>query len=71
MLMLLQSARELTAVMWGQELANALRHCQSVLGDVGGDERSNDKKTYTFGVRLKRALTDVWKDAPTDVFDTP
>jgi cohesin loading factor subunit SCC2 len=62
----------LTAVIWGQELAHALRQCQNILGDVGDeDDGGREKKVYTFGVRLKRALTEVWKDAPTDVFDTP
>lgn len=58
--------------MWGQELANSLRQCQSIVSGDGDDDRERDhKKAYAFGVRLKRALADVWKDAPTDVFDTP
>ena len=39
--------------------------------EFSNEEGGRDKKAYMFGTWLKRALTEVWRDAPTDVFDTP
>lgn len=65
-----QSARELSAVMWGQELANTLVQLDSVLnGDEEQEESKMQGKRLALGVKVKNALRDVWKDAPTDVFD--
>ncbi|KAI0051083.1 hypothetical protein FA95DRAFT_1554896 [Auriscalpium vulgare] len=67
------SARELTAVTWGQELAIALRQCDSILSHGDGDDldliQNGDPKTLPFAQTVKSALRDVWKDAATDVFD--
>ena len=57
--------------MWGQELGTSLRHCHVVLRNSSNDDSGHEKKVYLLGVRLKRALVDVWKDAPNDVFHTP
>jgi cohesin loading factor subunit SCC2 len=59
----------MSAVMWGQELALALTKCNAVIDDV---DDSNDKKTantVACGKKLKAALRELWKEAPTDVFD--
>ncbi|KAI0734724.1 hypothetical protein C8Q72DRAFT_321316 [Fomitopsis betulina] len=67
------SARELTAVLWGQELANALQHCASVFADEGDEEvesQTNLDRVTEFGSLLKDALQNVWEDDPGDVFDT-
>lgn len=66
----LQSARELSAVMWGQELAGALVQLDDMTGsscDQG--ESPIQTKHLSVGSKMKNALRDVWKDAPTDVFD--
>ncbi|KAI0265712.1 hypothetical protein BC834DRAFT_970070 [Gloeopeniophorella convolvens] len=64
------SARELTAVTWGQELAIALRQCNAALRDGdGGDEPETQPSLLPFGRKVKAALRDVWKEATADVFD--
>ncbi|KAA1473731.1 hypothetical protein DENSPDRAFT_882264 [Dentipellis sp. KUC8613] len=66
------SARELTAVTWGQELANVLKQCNNILSDGGDDMnliKADNTKLLLFGGRLKTALRDVWKDSGNDVFD--
>ncbi|KAI0064180.1 hypothetical protein BV25DRAFT_1934347 [Artomyces pyxidatus] len=68
------SARELTAVTWGQELAMALRQCNAAVSDGGdGDDldliQGGGQKMLPFARKVKTALRDVWKDAATDVFD--
>ncbi|KAI0034608.1 hypothetical protein K488DRAFT_83792 [Vararia minispora EC-137] len=56
-----ESARELTAVIWGQELAAALKSLDAQLeGGTGPD--------LVFARRIKTALRDVWVDAVHDVF---
>ncbi|THH23071.1 hypothetical protein EUX98_g8109 [Antrodiella citrinella] len=66
------SARELAAVIWGQELAFALKQCSSSMED-GDDGKSNrpvdQKKLLSFGTKLKNELHDLWSDAAPDVFD--
>lgn len=66
-----QGARELMAVMWGQELSSALKQTSSRL-EESYDEGSvkPDSKARTFGIRLKAALSAVWKDGATDVFES-
>ncbi|THG98726.1 hypothetical protein EW145_g7376 [Phellinidium pouzarii] len=67
-----ESARELSAVIWGQELANALIQLDAIMTAAAeefpnpGDSKS---KLAAFGEKIKIALRDAWKDAPTDVFD--
>ncbi|KAL5482593.1 SCC2 [Sanghuangporus weigelae] len=66
-----ESARELHAVMWGQELASAFIQLNNLLTDQ--NEVNLDPVTTckyaAFMSKIKSALQDVWKDAPTDVFD--
>jgi hypothetical protein len=64
---LAQSARELTAVTWGQELAIALKQCNTSLRhrDDFEDEPSS---LLSFRRKAKAALREVWKEV-TDVFD--
>ncbi|KAL5519986.1 hypothetical protein ACEPAG_1646 [Sanghuangporus baumii] len=67
----LESARELNAVMWGQELASAFTQLNNLLMDqneVNLDPVTTNKYA-AFMSKIKTALQDVWKDAPTDVFD--
>ncbi|TDL22099.1 hypothetical protein BD410DRAFT_770589 [Rickenella mellea] len=66
-----ESARELTAVIWGQELASALNQCNANLSDVEIESADSnaERKMLAFGTKIKLALRDVWKDPPTDVFD--
>lgn len=67
-----ESARELTAVTWGQELAFALKQFNANLADDGDDLdliKSSHPKALRIGNKIKAALRDVWKDAATDVFD--
>lgn len=67
----MQSARELTAVMWGQELANVLTQCNVIVADVEDDHSRSkvQREVLSFGRKVKTALREVWRDAPTDVFD--
>ena len=63
-----KSARELTAVTWGQELAIALKQCNSSLRHR--DDLEDEKLSLLpFLRRVKSALRDVWKEAAIDVFD--
>ncbi|KAH8114301.1 hypothetical protein DFH11DRAFT_1508962 [Phellopilus nigrolimitatus] len=67
-----ESARELNAVMWGQELANALNQLNETVSNIDDEFPGayvSKNKILTFGGKIKSALRDVWKDAPTDVFD--
>ncbi|KAH7925870.1 hypothetical protein BV22DRAFT_1088167 [Leucogyrophana mollusca] len=64
------SARELTAATWGQELAVAFKQLYDDL------QTREDKETkppssikVSFCDKLKSTLRDVWKDHSTDVFD--
>ncbi|KZT64240.1 hypothetical protein DAEQUDRAFT_747522 [Daedalea quercina L-15889] len=62
------SARDLTAVVWGQELATALQHCASVLVDECDMQVDRDA-IAEFGSHLKDALQHVWENDAGDVFD--
>lgn len=66
-----ESARELTAVTWGQELAIALKQCNASLRYSDDTDSSEAKRSslHLFGRRVKSALRDVWKESATDVFD--
>lgn len=56
--------------MWGQELANNLVQLNSILvADEDPDGSKARGKRLALGVKVKNALREVWKDAPTDVFD--
>ncbi|KAI9448916.1 sister chromatid cohesion C-terminus-domain-containing protein [Russula earlei] len=63
-----ESARELTAITWGQELAIALRQCNTSLRHRD-DLEDDPSSLLSFGRKVKSALRDVWKEAITDVFD--
>ncbi|KAF8621415.1 hypothetical protein AX15_007826 [Amanita polypyramis BW_CC] len=66
------SAKELTAATFGQELASALRQVNSWITDPDHDEDLNLKdrgKLIELGNKLKAALREVWKDSGTDIFD--
>ena len=67
-----QSARELTAATFGQELASALRQVNGWITNPDHDEDLNLKdkgKLIELGSKLKTALREVWKDSGTDIFD--
>lgn len=58
-------------MIWGQELATSLKHTAGLLEEDCEEELSkSDKKARTFGLRLKDALSGIWKDATTDVFES-
>lgn len=64
----------MTAVTLAQELAQSLKQINGKLEDTD-DEDSDDKngqdtnKIRQFGLKLKNALQDIWKDPSADVFD--
>ncbi|EIN12396.1 hypothetical protein PUNSTDRAFT_118258 [Punctularia strigosozonata HHB-11173 SS5] len=66
-----ESARELIAAIWGQELAQALKQLDKVIGDEMDDigPLTDRTKDIAFGAKLKATLRDVWKDPAMDVFD--
>ncbi|KAG8956027.1 Sister chromatid cohesion protein 2 [Tulasnella sp. 424] len=66
------SARELTASMWGQDLSKALSRCDSILSSMVSEGSEGTEELDQFNVlasRMKMALYDVWKETATDVFD--
>ncbi|CDO75304.1 hypothetical protein BN946_scf184654.g12 [Trametes cinnabarina] len=64
------SARELTAVVWGHELATVLQHCESVLSGDEEIERKADRKSMkSLAMKLKAAMRSIWDDASSDVFE--
>ncbi|OBZ71396.1 Protein rad9 [Grifola frondosa] len=66
------SARELTAVTWGHELALVLQQCDRMIvnsGDGDFDSRVDRSKLLLFGLKVKDALRNLWEDAASDVFD--
>jgi cohesin loading factor subunit SCC2 len=68
----LQSARELTAATWGQELAAALKQVNILIEDPEEEElgsKTHRQNVISFGVKIKNALRDNWTDHATDVFD--
>ncbi|KIJ14913.1 hypothetical protein PAXINDRAFT_163151 [Paxillus involutus ATCC 200175] len=64
-----ESARELTAAMWGHELANALRTLRGSLQSQEDGGAVQKPSTLTLCTKLQNALSDVWKDHSNDVFD--
>lgn len=73
--LLIQSARELSAAILGQELATALQQLQKWIempdfeDDLDVKDSRDTNKMLTFGRKVRGALRDVWKDPPSDVFD--
>ncbi|KAL0563317.1 Sister chromatid cohesion protein 2, partial [Marasmius crinis-equi] len=64
------SAQELGAATFGQELAGALKAANGWLSTDDDDLNLKDQsKLRVFGEKIKDALRDVWKDHATDVFD--
>ncbi|KZT19995.1 ARM repeat-containing protein [Neolentinus lepideus HHB14362 ss-1] len=64
------SARELTAVAFGHELAFALKQLNSwIQPDEEFDPKVDRTEILPFAQKIKSALRDVWKDPATDVFD--
>lgn len=70
-LLLLKSARELTAATWGQELAFALKQANKHIRDAEDEEgsKADRQNALSFGGKVKNALRDIWTDHATDVFD--
>lgn len=62
------SARELSAVMWGHDLAGALSHIDIALSEED-EEKKSFGKLLIFGDKIKGAMQNLWKEAPMDVFD--
>ncbi|KAH9924608.1 uncharacterized protein BXZ73DRAFT_50340 [Epithele typhae] len=60
------SARELTAVLWGHELALMLQHCEKLLSEHGDVDR---KLVKTMVKQLKLAMRGAWDQQSTDIFD--
>jgi len=65
--MILQSARELTGAIWGQELASMLKQCQAVITNPSSNQPSQGLISFTS--KVKSALCDVWIESSADVFD--
>ncbi|EKM54090.1 uncharacterized protein PHACADRAFT_162472 [Phanerochaete carnosa HHB-10118-sp] len=63
------SARELAAVIFGEDLAKALKQCAKQLEDAGEDE-SPEPKLPEFSNELKNALQNIWNERTIDVFDS-
>lgn len=65
-----QSARELTAVIWGHELALVLQDCDKILSDDEDMNGKTDRKSVkSVAMKLKSAMRGIWDDATGDVFD--
>ncbi|KZS93606.1 hypothetical protein SISNIDRAFT_485224 [Sistotremastrum niveocremeum HHB9708] len=62
-----ETARELTAVQWGQRLASALKVYQS--HDEDEDEGRRPRNNPELVRTLKMALQSVWKESSADVFE--
>ncbi|KAG8691558.1 Sister chromatid cohesion protein 2 [Ceratobasidium sp. 423] len=65
------SARELTAATWAQELASCLRQCDSILSKTEDDEMEDaaNANLPKLAAKIKSALRSVWKENTTDMFD--
>ena len=66
------SARELSAVVWGQELAFILKQCGEKLEDADGDRplaKTEYEQLQAFGQKVKQTLRGLWSDSTPDVFD--
>lgn len=61
-----QSARELTAVVWGHELALTLQHCERILSE---DAEADRKVIKSLAGQQKTALREIWDDPPGDIFE--
>ena len=66
LLKMFQSARELTAVMWGHELALTMQHCAKLLIEDGDIDR---KRVKILTKQLKLSMRGIWDDPPGDVFE--
>ncbi|KAF9220470.1 hypothetical protein BS17DRAFT_739205 [Gyrodon lividus] len=64
-----ESARELTAAMWGHELANALRTLRGVLQSQEDGGTVQKRSTLTLCMKLQNTLSGMWTDHFNDVFD--
>ncbi|KAF9235171.1 hypothetical protein BU15DRAFT_51679 [Melanogaster broomeanus] len=64
-----ESARELTATIWGHDLANALRILRGTLQSQEDGETVQKPSTLTLCAKLQKALSDVWQGNSNDVFD--
>ncbi|KAF8607050.1 hypothetical protein BDV93DRAFT_436800 [Ceratobasidium sp. AG-I] len=66
------SARELTAATWAQELATCLRQCDSILSKVHEDEEmeeTTDANLRELAIKIKTALRNVWSEGVNDMFE--
>jgi hypothetical protein len=68
---ILQSARELTAAIWGQRLCVVMRDQQSLLSesDTKAPKPEQVANASLMQPIIRDALSKVWLEAPTDVFD--
>lgn len=68
----MQSAWELTVVIFGQELAISLKQCARSLEDAREEDEVDEGSRAAllpYGGRLKDALQGIWDDRNVDVFD--
>ncbi|KAJ1303221.1 hypothetical protein OPQ81_011419 [Rhizoctonia solani] len=65
------SARELTAATWAQELASCLRQCDSILSKTEDEDMEDETNANLpkLAAKIKSALRSVWKENTTDMFD--
>ncbi|CAE6438521.1 unnamed protein product [Rhizoctonia solani] len=65
------SARELTAATWAQELASCLRQCDSILSKTQDEDMDDGANANLpkLAAKIKSALRSVWKENTTDMFD--
>ncbi|KAI0629898.1 hypothetical protein C8Q77DRAFT_1139118 [Trametes polyzona] len=63
------SARELTAVIWGHELALVLQDCDKVLSGDEEDAKVDRKSIKSVATKLKATMRSIWDDNVNDVFD--
>lgn len=67
-----QSAQELSAAVFGQELSQALKQLNVWITNPDDDDDLNLKDPsamLALGRKVKAALRDIWKDPVSDVFD--
>jgi cohesin loading factor subunit SCC2 len=64
-----QSARELTAATWGQELALVLRQ-YNLMVTSDDEPKAKLEQMLILGRKVKEAMQGVWKDPGNDIFDT-
>ncbi|EJF61054.1 hypothetical protein DICSQDRAFT_170603 [Dichomitus squalens LYAD-421 SS1] len=60
------SARELTAVMWGHELALTLQHCERLLSEDADIDR---KAVKSLARQEKGAMREIWDEPSGDIFE--